>query len=111
MVRRNPKPYRWFFYVYPSVRTTVCTVVKYNVYVRMSVRRRPSVRASIRSNVLVVHVVVDVSMMDFFFTRSVVRTVWIYRLFVGFKRGDRDLAKRGDGTERARFFLMMIAIF
>ena len=89
------------------------TVVKYNVYVRMSVRRRPSVRASIRSNVLVVLVVlvhVDVSM-DFFFTRSVVRTVWMYRLFVGFKRGDRDLAKRGDGTERARFFLMMIAIF
>jgi hypothetical protein len=72
----------------------------------VGVRRRPSVRASIRSDVVLVlvHVVhVDVSMMDFFFTRSVVRTVWIYRLFAGFKRGDRDLAKRGDGT-RAFFF-------
>jgi len=81
----------------------------------MSVRPSVSVRASIRSDVVLVLVVlvhVDVSM-DFFFTRSVVRTVWMYRLFVGFKRGDRDLAKRGDGTERnARvFFLMMIAIF
>jgi len=81
----------------------------------MSVRPSVSVRASIRSDVVLVLVVlvhVDVSM-DFFFTRSVVCTVWMYRLFVGFKRGDRDLAKRGDGTERnARvFFLMMIAIF
>ena len=46
MVRvRNPKPYRWFFYVSPSVRTTVRTVVEYNLYVRMSVGVRPSIHS------------------------------------------------------------------